>query len=144
MDRRFYQPTRSTTSFGFLDADGTITPIDPFGSAFAQALGVNDQGDIVGFYFDNCRSGSARLYWIPDGSIYNFSFDPSDSASTTINGINDKGDIVGFYTNNDSDTVIGFVGTPVPEPSTWAMMLLGFAGFGLLGYRKVRQGTAAA
>jgi hypothetical protein len=31
----------------------------------------------------------------------------------------------------------------VPEPSTWAMMLLGFAGLGYAGYRKVKQ-TAVA
>jgi len=32
----------------------------------------------------------------------------------------------------------------VPEPSTWAMMLLGFVGLGLLGYRsKTRRGHAA-
>jgi hypothetical protein len=30
----------------------------------------------------------------------------------------------------------------VPEPSTWAMMALGFAGIGLLAYRK--RGTLAA
>ena len=27
----------------------------------------------------------------------------------------------------------------VPQPSTWAMMLLGFAGFGLAGYRTSRK-----
>jgi hypothetical protein len=27
------------------------------------------------------------------------------------------------------------IGTAVPEPSTWAMMLLGFAGLGLMGYQ---------
>ena len=32
---------------------------------------------------------------------------------------------------------------PVPEPSTWAMMLLGFAGLGFLAYRK-RAALAAA
>jgi len=26
----------------------------------------------------------------------------------------------------------------VPEPSTWAMMLLGFLGLGWLGYRRAR------
>jgi hypothetical protein len=26
----------------------------------------------------------------------------------------------------------------IPEPSTWAMMLLGFAGVGYLGYRRAR------
>ena len=28
------------------------------------------------------------------------------------------------------------VGLPVPEPSTWAMMFLGFLGLGYAGYRK--------
>jgi len=137
----FYQPT-GTTSVGFLDAGGTITPIDPFGSSFAQALGINDQGDIVGVYVDSSMAQHGFI-GIPDGASYNYtSFDPPGSASTTINGINDKGDIVGFYTTGD--VVDGFVGTPVPEPSTWAMMLLGFAGFGFLGYRKVRLGKLAA
>ncbi len=27
----------------------------------------------------------------------------------------------------------------VPEPSTWAMMLVGFTGLGYLGYRKARE-----
>jgi hypothetical protein len=35
------------------------------------------------------------------------------------------------------------VGRAVPEPSTWAMMLLGFAGLGLAGYRKVKQAAIA-
>src|SRR5258705_8872907 len=33
---------------------------------------------------------------------------------------------------------------PVPEPSTWAMMILGFAGVGYLAYRRNRQATALA
>jgi unsaturated chondroitin disaccharide hydrolase len=34
--------------------------------------------------------------------------------------------------------------SPVPEPSTWAMMLLGFAGLGFAGYRRARVSRAAA
>jgi hypothetical protein len=34
--------------------------------------------------------------------------------------------------------------TPIPEPSTWAMMLLGFAGLGYAAYRGSRRTTAAA
>jgi len=137
----FYQPDPGlATSFGFLDEGGTITTIDPFGSTFTQALGVNNLGEIVGFYVDG--SGVQHGY-IDNGGVFT-SFDPPDSASTTINGLNDKGDIVGFYTNPKTDTVDGFVGTPVPEPSTWAMLLAGFAGLGFLGYRKTLRGTAAA
>ena len=36
------------------------------------------------------------------------------------------------------------IGTAVPEPSTWAMMALGFASLGLLGYRKTRRDNALA
>jgi hypothetical protein len=32
--------------------------------------------------------------------------------------------------------------TAVPEPSTWAMMLLGFAGLGFVGYRRGKRGSA--
>ena len=34
--------------------------------------------------------------------------------------------------------------TTVPEPSTWAMMLLGFAGVGFAGYRRARAGRGMA
>jgi hypothetical protein len=47
-----------------------------------------------------------------------------------------------FTTKNFA--VAGFQAfTPVvPEPSTWAMMLLGFAGLGYAGYRRARGGRA--
>jgi PEP-CTERM motif len=32
---------------------------------------------------------------------------------------------------------------PVPEPSTWAMLLLGFVGLGYVGYRRAREPRAA-
>jgi PEP-CTERM motif len=35
-------------------------------------------------------------------------------------------------------------GSPVPEPSTWAMMLLGFAGLSFAGYRRARKGGRAS
>jgi PEP-CTERM motif len=136
----FYQTT-DTTSTGFVDEGGVITTIDPFGSTFTQALGVKDLGEIVGSYVD---AGGVQHGYIDNGGVFT-SFDPPGSLiSTTINGVNDKGDIVGFYTSATGDAVVGFVGTPVPEPQTWAMMLLGFAGLGFLGYRKVRKGTLAA
>ena len=35
-------------------------------------------------------------------------------------------------------------GSVIPEPSTWAMMLLGFAGLGFAGYRQARKASAAS
>jgi hypothetical protein len=37
------------------------------------------------------------------------------------------------------NAAFSLTGTVVPEPSTWAMMLLGFAGLGFLGYRQTRK-----
>ena len=35
------------------------------------------------------------------------------------------------------------VGSAVPEPSTWAMMMLGFAGLGYAGFHRATRGPAA-
>jgi PEP-CTERM motif len=35
------------------------------------------------------------------------------------------------------------IGTAVPEPSTWAMMLIGFAGLGYASYRRSKKNAAA-
>ena len=47
-----------------------------------------------------------------------------------------------------SSTALDYVGDGVtastPEPSTWAMMVLGFAGLGFAGYRKSRKTVAIA
>jgi hypothetical protein len=50
-------------------------------------------------------------------------------------------DIVGAGTFNAAFSLSGSV---VPEPSTWAMMLLGFAGLGCAGYRRARRTGAAS
>jgi PEP-CTERM motif len=46
----------------------------------------------------------------------------------------------------DSRTVADFTTetAAVPEPSTWAMMLVGFAGLGFVGYRGLRRTAARA
>jgi uncharacterized membrane protein len=110
-----------TTSIGFLDQGGTITTIDPFGSTFTQALGINNLGEVVGFYDDGM---GVQHGYIDVGGLFT-SFDPTGSVNTTINGLNDLGQIVGFYTDAN-DNVIGFVGTPTPEPGTFGLLGAGF------------------
>jgi uncharacterized membrane protein len=135
----FYMPT-ATTSVGFLDVSNMITTLDPFSSAFTQALGINGSGEIVGFYTD--AMGNQHGY-IDNGGMFS-SFDPPGSVSTTINGINAQGDLVGFFTDAN-DNVVGFVAVPnVPEPSTWAMMLLGFTALGFAAYSRANRAVACS
>ncbi len=72
------------------------------------------------------------------GSVHVFLFlstsDLGDAFATSANGL--MGTIT--YTYTPAATF------PVPEPSTWAMMALGFAGLGFLGYRKTRSDNALA
>jgi hypothetical protein len=70
--------------------------------------------------------------WSDGSVIINLGGLPGSSRSEAL-GINDAG-VVGFI---DVHAIRG-----VPEPSTWAMMLVGFAGLALTGYRRVKAGDA--
>jgi von Hippel-Lindau disease tumor suppressor protein/PEP-CTERM motif-containing protein len=68
----------------------------------------------------------------------------SGSGDTNANGTGTL--ITGFI----AETASGVGVTPdianigsVPEPSTWAMMILGFAGVGFMAYRRSRKSTMA-
>jgi hypothetical protein len=43
-----------------------------------------------------------------------------------------------------NDVAFGAAVSAIPEPSTWAMMILGFAGIGFLSYRRSRRSAAIA
>ena len=53
-------------------------------------------------------------------------------------------DIVGGTPFPTFNATFSLSGAVIPEPSTWAMMLLGFAGLGFAGYRASRKGAATA
>jgi hypothetical protein len=141
----FYQegPNASPVFTAFSDTAGKITSFMVPGSVSTQALGINDRGWIVGDY---TVAGGDMFGFLDKGGVFT-TLDPFGSTAVTANGINDNGNVVGFYVNAAGTS--GFVSmrlgsTPIPEPSTWAMMLLGFAGLGFLAYRKVRTGPLAA
>ncbi len=88
---------------------------------FTQFLGINDQGEAVGYY-QNTTDGSQTgfLYNIATQQ-YTFLDDPNAATAgfsiTQITGINDSGEITGFYVDANSGLLRGFVATSsVPEP----------------------------
>jgi hypothetical protein len=50
----------------------------------------------------------------------------------------------GVSYTSDSGAFLSSPATAVPEPSTWAMMLIGFAGLSFAGYRRTRKPVSIA
>jgi hypothetical protein len=94
--------------------DGSVAPVDGSGVFNAMDTGIFETAIICVSQPGGCDSGlSGPEAGLPDGFLA------------------------------PGETVVGlFPATPVPEPSTWAMMLLGFGGLGFLGYRKGRAAIA--
>ena len=102
-------------------------------------MGLNDKGIADGF----AVIGGVQHGLLFDSLTDTFTIlDPPGSTATTLNGLNAAGDVVGFFVDAAGNTD-GVLGTPVPEPTTWVMMLAGFAGLGWLGLGHSRRHKVA-
>jgi hypothetical protein len=150
--------TTATGTGSFLYLMGTFDELQDPNGTDTMIFGINNNDEAVGSYV-NSAGETEGFFFNPVGARWLTISDPSASATaafgvdgTTVNGLNDKGQLVGFY--SDGTNVDGMlvtippersVGTQsVPEPSTWAMMLLGFAGLGFVGYRTSRKAVSSA
>lgn len=80
---------------------------------------------------DNAVGGN--LSW----SLYSGTF-VANSTSTTLN-------FNTLFGKNNGGILLDVVAmTAMPEPATWSMMILGFAGVGFLAYRRAKKASAAA
>ena len=66
---------------------------------------------------------------------------PAGNQLVTISGLGAFTTVTFTSTRNAFEFAIG---TPVPEPATWAMMALGFAGLGYAAFRRNTKGRALA
>jgi probable HAF family extracellular repeat protein len=109
------------TSHGFLYSGGTYTTLtnpfaingDPNHTNGTVALGINDAGQIVGYYYGSPAQPGAsppRHGFIYSGGIYTTIDDPSANfLGTSVTGINNLGQIVGYGQQ-------GFLATLGPNP----------------------------
>lgn len=95
---------------GFLrGSDGLIVGFDPPGSQFTSPQGINNDGSVVGYYFDAAGNGHGFLR-SRQGKFTTID-DPNASGYTEIRTINDLGVVAGFYLDA-SGTPHGFVREP--------------------------------
>jgi PEP-CTERM motif len=121
--------------FGTAILEGTTNPDGLFASRVfgsSSTLDFSFQGDLIlgvitGGFFDIVANGIDILSEeVGDDSVINLGSGLGPNIDLTIEG----------------DGVFA-IGGAVPEPSTWAMMLVGFAGLGYAGYRRAREPRAA-
>ncbi|MGH9641250.1 MAG: hypothetical protein ACRD3Q_02365, partial [Terriglobales bacterium] len=95
---------------GWLKMKGHFTQLDAPGAAgFTQALGLNNNGQVVGDYTDSSGLSHGFVYTV-NSSTWQTIDNPNGVGTTIVNGINDKGMLVGFY--GTAPTNDGFVATP--------------------------------
>jgi len=131
----------------FLYQNGVYTTLLPPNAQFVEATGINDNGEVVGYFDETPITGPSGIQITPilgftyaDGVYREYSV-PGE-IETELFGINDAGEVVGYYSDEMGDAN-GFSATAVPEPSTWAMMLIGFAGLGFATIRRAKKAAVA-
>lgn len=84
-------------SEGFFDDHGKIILLaGPSDAMSVQALGLNNQGEVVGSFTDQANNTHGFVYDVQTHK-YQTIDDPHANGLTVINGINDKNQLVGFY-----------------------------------------------
>jgi probable HAF family extracellular repeat protein len=154
--------TNQTYYSGFIYTGHSYTTLSISGFA-TEANGINDFGEVVGFYQDS-SVGKSFGFLYDNGKYTTLAF--PGATNTEANDINNLGEVIGYYDNNsgehgfsyfngvytnlpgiipyginDFGLIVGvspgLVGTP--EPSTWAMMLFGFAGLIYAGRNRSKK-----
>jgi Transposase DDE domain group 1/PEP-CTERM motif len=131
----------NASSLYFADGNNLYTLNTTTGAAtLIGALGVGPPPQDVTIELTALLQENGTLYGALSGNPPSVAtVDPTTGAATI------GSDIIGA----DSAFITGLARFPlsgasvIPEPSTWAMMLLGFAFLGFAGYRRARAGRAA-
>jgi probable HAF family extracellular repeat protein len=92
---RAYYDNVGSGAHGYLYSNGTYTTLnDPNGTYGTVATGINDHGQIVGYFINSKDVEHGFLY---SNGTYTMLNDPLGTHGTEVLGINDYGKIVGIY-----------------------------------------------
>jgi hypothetical protein len=107
------------------------TPVELNGLTLSAVPGTNTQSltTITVLTFDSSNNQLGSQTVSPFGVL---TFNEMDVSTVEFDFIRDDGGLTSSYLVSD----VIYTLTAVPEPSTWAMLLLGFAGIGFIAYRR--------
>ena len=152
-----YDLTLTATSGGTINGSGSFTvssaPLTGFNqvSDYEQSPGSSGDGTLSGltinidgdtFTLATKNSGSNPLVRFTSGTLNDITYAgvAADGDSLMMTS-----DFVFFIVTSRTQEIGSFTATlapAVPEPSTWAMMILGFCGLGFMAHRRKQNGAA--
>ena len=157
----------SATGAGFFDIDTSVLPnlsaiVTELPDPAFQILSVTISGASTGNGTFGASDFDQFYFWSPGPLDLNTKLiGQSVGAEVTFGNLNfpnQAGDFNIFSTewpaptgvfyftletSSGDELAVTSIAPVVPEPSTWAMLLLGFAGLGFAGYRGAKASTAA-
>ena len=145
-----YKQTGGTITFdvdpsgkgGFLESSLVFDPGNPVSISDTKIVFDFQNGASPPAFFESGEFNLDAFFGESDGSVFSNNFNltslfAGDTFATNMRGF----DIAGF----DADGAVNLLETSsVPEPSTWAMLVVGFVGLGLAGWRRGGWGAVAA
>jgi len=108
----------------FLYSDGAMQDLGTLGGIYSYAKAINASGQVVGW---STGLGPEHAFIYSEGLMTDLNtFLPANSGWTLLraNAINDSGQIVGYGDSPYGDKR-AYLLTPIPEPATLGLMLLG-------------------
>jgi len=112
----------------------------PVDNRDSRAVSINNLGQVVGFTSTDQTNVEATIW---NGTTPSYLPNLPGGQDSLALCINDLGQIVGYAGVGEYiDAVTWSIDSGVPEPSTWAMMLLGFVGLGFIAYRRTNKAAS--
>ena len=141
-----------TNAFGAAPFGDTTTYASIGGATFPQTANLALGGvNYLGFYWGSIDSYNTLVLTLASGAsatyIGNDILNPANgfqgltgSSFVNFNTLGTDKIVSAAFTSTQRAFEIDSITTAVPEPSTWALMVFGFAGLGFLGYRRRMSG----
>jgi choice-of-anchor C domain-containing protein len=109
---------------------------NPDGGPSTKSVGVDVNGNFQIFTFPLAGATKGNMHWTPESFSFIANTTTETLKFTSLTCADGGANACAFGPALDNVSV-----SAVPELSTWGMMLLGFAGIGMIAYRRARKAS---